>query len=181
MEMMWTAEIKILKNRVVFPVSKSPFCWKGSQFRLLWWSTTLQESTKTFKIRSRQLKFNLCLCKWKENQRVPMANLWINYFRNENWNYRISPSNIARGDYFLFRAKRGRLFEGRRLFPILFPGSRALKIYVFFFFFQKKNLPKQTEDGLFKGFKFSSLNNFQSLNRHWSCRIRHCFNLTRSW
>ena len=102
-------------------------------------SNDLQESTKTFKIRSRQLKFNFCLCKWKENQRVPMANLWINYFRNENWNYRISPSNIARADYFLFRAKRGRLFEGRRLFPILFPGSRALKIYVFFFFSKEKS------------------------------------------
>ena len=35
-----------------------------------------------------------------------MANLWINYFRNENWNYRISPSNIA-GAIISFFAQKG--------------------------------------------------------------------------
>ena len=42
----------------------------------------------------------------------------------------VFPRIIARGDYFLFRARRGRLF------PILLTGSRALKI-CFFFYFQK--------------------------------------------
>ena len=145
-------------------------------------SNDLQESTKTFKIRSRQLKFNFCLCKWKENQRVPMANLWINYFRNENWNYRIS-SNNSQGRLFPFSRKKGAIIRGkaiirgRRLFPILLTGSRALKMC--FFYFQKNNHMKQTEHGLFKCSKFSSLISFQSLNRHWSCWIRHCFTLTR--
>ena len=41
--------------------------------------------------------------------------------------YRIS-SNNSRGDYFYFRTKRGRLFEGRRLFQIFLTGGRALNI-----------------------------------------------------
>ena len=36
---------------------------------------------------------------------------------------------IAGGDYFFFRTKRGRLFEGRRLFQIVVTGSRALNIF----------------------------------------------------
>jgi len=32
---------------------------------------------------------------------------------------------IAGGDYFFFRTKRGRLFEGRRLFQILLTGSKS--------------------------------------------------------
>ena len=42
---------------------------------------------------------------------------WLNpnYSRICIVSYRI-PRIIARGDYFFFRTKRGRLFEGRRLF-----------------------------------------------------------------
>ena len=47
----------------------------------------------------------------------------------------VFPRIIARSDYFLFRAKRRRLLEGRRLFPILLTGSRALKIYIYILFF----------------------------------------------
>ena len=70
-----------------------------------------------------------------------MANLWINYFRNENWNYRIS-SNNSQGRLFPFSRKKGAIIRGkaiirgRRLFPILLTGSRALKM-CFFFIFKK--------------------------------------------
>ena len=155
MEMMWTAEIKILKNRVVFPVSKSPFCWKGSQFRLLWWSTTFLMISKKAQKLSKFVPDSWSLISVCANEKKIKGCLWLTcglIILEMKTEITLFPRIIARGDYFLFRAKRGRLFEGRRLFPILFPGSRALKIYVFFFF-QKKNLPKQTEDWAFQGFQ----------------------------
>ena len=96
-------------------------------------SNDLQESTKTFKIRSRQLKFNFCLCKWKENQRVPMANLWINYFRNENWNYRIS-SNNSQGRLFPFSRKKGAIIRGKAIISNIAYWKSCPKDVLFFIF-----------------------------------------------
>ena len=101
-------------------------------------SNDLQESTKTFKIRSRQLKFNLCLCKWKENQRVPMANLWINYFRNENWNYRIS-SNNSQGRLFPFSRKKGAIIRGKAIISNIVSWKSCPKDICFFFFSKEKS------------------------------------------
>ena len=63
-------------------------------------------------------------------------------------------SNNSRGNYFFFRIKRGRLFEGRRLFQILLTGSLALN----------------KSSALIKCSKFGSLitGNFQSMDCHWS-------------
>ena len=50
----------------------------------------------------------------------------------------VFPRIIAGGDYFFFRTKRGRLFEGRRLFQILLTGSRAQKVFCFIIPLNKK-------------------------------------------
>ena len=56
---------------------------------------------------------------------------------------------IAGGDYFFFRTKRGRSFEGRRLFQIVVTGSRALNIYFFNYAIKSKiNHIKLTERGM---------------------------------
>ena len=89
----------------------------------------------------------------------------------------VFPRIIARGDYFFFRPKRGRLFEGRWLFEgvdyfqILFTGSRALNILFYFPIKSKNNHIKETEHGLFKCSKFGSLFKFHCqypLRCHWS-------------
>ena len=89
----------------------------------------------------------------------------------------VFPRIIARGDYFFFRPKRGRLFEGRWLFEggdyfqILFTGSRALNILFYFPIKSKNNHIKETEHGLFKCSKFGSLFNIHCqypLRCHWS-------------
>ena len=86
----------------------------------------------------------------------------------------VFPRIIAGGDYFFFRTKRGRLFEGRRLFQILLTGSRALNVFCFIMPLNKKNLHiKLTEHGFFKCSKFSSLINFHGLNRHLSVLLDH--------
>ena len=56
-------------------------------------------------------------------------------------------SNNSRGNYFFFRIKRGRLFEGRWLF---------------------ESLALNKSSALIKCSKFGSLINFQSLDPHWS-------------
>ena len=62
-------------------------------------------------------------------------------------------------------------FEGgdcASVFQILLTGSRVLKIWFYFPIKSKNNHVKKTDHGLFKCSKFSSLTNFQSLNRHCS-------------
>ena len=54
------------------------------------------------------------------------------YQKHVSCKYTVFPRIIAGGDYFFFRIKRGRLFEGRRLFRILFTGSRALNILFYY-------------------------------------------------
>ena len=44
----------------------------------------------------------------------------------------VFPRIIDGGDYFYFRTKRGRLFEGRRLFQIFLAGGPAL--YILFYY-----------------------------------------------
>ena len=77
---------------------------------------------------------------------------------------------IARGDYFLFLAKRGDYSrEGdysRKAIISTIAYWKSCSKDVCFFYFQKNNHIKQTEHGLFKCSKFSSLISFQSLNRH---------------
>ena len=88
----------------------------------------------------------------------------------------VFPRIIARGDYFFFGAKRGRLFAGRRIFE---GGDRfkycSLEVvpYIFCFIFplNQKIITsiKLNMLGLFK----CSLVNFHSLNRHWSVLLDH--------
>ena len=72
-----------------------------------------------------------------------MANLWINYFRNENWNYRIS-SNNSQGRLYPFSRKKGAIIRGkaiirgRRLFQILL-GKSCPKYFALFSYEIKKN------------------------------------------
>ena len=89
-------------------------------------------------------------------------------------------SNNSRGRLFYFFSHkkgaiiRGRaIIKGRRLFQILFTGSRALDILFYFPFNRKNNHIKYTEHGLFKCYKFSFLINFHSLNGHWSVLLDH--------
>ena len=71
---------------------------------------------------------------------------------------------IAGGAYFFFSIKRGRLFEGKRLFEegdyfqILLTGSRALNILFCYPIKSKNYHMKKTEHGSFI--------TFQSLNHH---------------
>ena len=75
-------------------------------------SDDLQESTKTFKIRSRQLNFNLFVT---VNEKKIRGCLWLTcgfIILEMKTEITVFPRIITRGDYFLFRAKRRRLFEG---------------------------------------------------------------------
>ena len=97
-------------------------------------------------------------------------------FTKQRFGSTVFPRIIAGGDYFFFRTKRGRLFEGRRLFQILLTGSRAQKVFCFIIPLNKKKYSHQTrltERGFFKCSKFSSLINFHSFNRHLSVLLDH--------
>ena len=50
----------------------------------------------------------------------------------------VFPRIIAGSDYFFFRTKRGRLFEGRRLFEIFLTEGRALNILFYYTIKSKK-------------------------------------------
>ena len=79
----------------------------------------------------------------------------------------VFPRIIARGDYFFFRFKRGRLFEGGDYFKLL-TGSRALNILFYYLIKSKSYHTIWTEHRFLKCSKFGSLINFQSLTHYWS-------------
>ena len=88
--------------------------------------------------------------------------------------YRIS-SNNGQGRLFLFSHKKGAdyLREGDNLREAIMPMyfkycslEVALNILFYFLIKSKNNHVKYTDHGLFKCSKFSSLTDFQSLNRH---------------